>query len=91
MNITKQVTVLGAKRLDFENNGDKIQGVSVFYYADALNEPNQVGCIPAKAWMPLDSFPNFEKRSYPVDALCSLDVDMAKGKLVPKSFDFNLK
>lgn len=87
--LQKEVTVLGAKRLDFKNGDDEIKGVSVWYHLQEVNEENVVGIIPTKAWLPLDSFRDFQKiDSYPALALCGMDVDIQKGKLKPVSFDF---
>lgn len=87
--LQKDVTVLGAKRLDFKNGDDEIKGVTVWYHTEPVKEENVVGVIPVKAWFPLDSFKNFENvENYPALSLCGMDIDMQKGKLKPVTFDF---
>lgn len=86
----KVVTVLGAKRLDFDNAGDVVRGVQVWYYTDPVSEIDIVGCIPAKAWLKdIKSFDVFLNRQYPCEARVVFDIDISKNKLIPKVFDFD--
>lgn len=90
MMFDKVVTVLGAKRLDFDNSGDVVRGVQVWYYTDAVNETDIVGCIPAKAWLKdIKSYEVFLNREYPCQARVVFDIDISKNKLIPKVFDFD--
>ena len=69
MNLTQQVMVLGAKRLDFDNNGDVIKGTQVFYHGlVATNENDIKGFIPSKAWLPIEKFGQLQNAVFPFEA-----------------------
>ena len=88
----KNVTVLGAKRMDFKNGDDVIQGVQVWSYAEISDDENTKGIIPTKSWMPLLSFETYENvEEFPAVARCGYTIDMAKNKLKPVSFEFAKK
>lgn len=87
MNIEKKVVVIGVKRVQFENGGDKVEGTQVYYHeTDSANEMDVKGFIPNKAWLPLSEFENFKEVVYPFIASAIVDVDLTKGKLKIKGF-----
>lgn len=86
----KVVTVLGAKRIDFEKDGDVVSGVQVWYYTESENESDVVGCIPTKLWLKdVKMFDTFLNRKYPCEARLVFDIDISKNKLIPKNVDFD--
>ena len=92
MGLSKDVIVLGAKKLDFQNGADSVRGTQVWYHDVQTENTDEIkGLIPKKAWLPLEQFPVFANRNYPLKASIELDVDLNKNKLIPKEFLFQAK
>lgn len=89
MGLSKEILVLGAKKLDFMNGNDAVKGTQVWYQdLEQENTEEIKGFIPKKAWLPLDKFPQFGNKAYPLKATIEFDIDLNKNKLLPKDFTF---
>lgn len=90
MNLDKEVTVLGIKRMDFMNGNDPVKGTQVFVIAESVNDIDVRGTIPNKSWLPYEIFEKFAGKQFPVKAIAKYEIDLAKSKLKIVDFDFPL-
>jgi len=81
MEMLEKVTLIGAKKLDFESNGQRVQGVKVHYLSDESNANDEVGRIPSSVFLPIDRWAEFASKKYPLNVMAVIKVEMTGSKL----------